>query len=75
MARGKIYSVTYDRDQATKINKILLSYPNITQKALCVACITNEHRLKYLESEGLIHLPPPMPREIRNKKYRENKTI
>jgi len=56
MAKGKRYSVMYDREQATKINKILLSYPNITQKALCVACITNEHRLKYLEQEGLIKL-------------------
>jgi hypothetical protein len=75
MARGKIYSVTYDRDQATKINKILLSYPNITQKALCVACITNEHRLKYLEKEGLIKLPRTIGRLLRNcKKINEGKS-
>jgi hypothetical protein len=56
MAKGKKYSVTYDMEQARKINHILLSYPDITQKALCKACITNAHRLKYLEQEGLIKL-------------------
>ena len=65
MARGKIYSVAYDREQAKRINKILLSYPNITQKALCNACITNHHRLKYLEKEGLIKLSPK-GRRLRN---------
>jgi hypothetical protein len=56
MARGKVYSVNYDREQAKRINRILLSYPYITQKALCRACITNAHRLKYLEQQGLIKL-------------------
>jgi hypothetical protein len=56
MARRKVYSVSYDREQAKRINKILLSYPLITQKELCRACITNWHRLKYLEQEGLIKL-------------------
>ena len=56
MARGKVYSVNYDREQAKRINKIILSYPYITQKALCRACITNAHRLKYLEQQGLIKL-------------------
>lgn len=56
MARGKVYSASYDREQAKRINRILLSYPYITQKALCRACITNAHRLKYLEQQGLINL-------------------
>lgn len=56
MARGKVYSVRYDKSQATKINKILLSYPYITKKELCRVCITNWHRLKYLEEQGLINL-------------------
>jgi hypothetical protein len=56
MAKGKVYSVNYDREQAKRINRILLSYPYITQKELCRACITNYHRLKYLEQQGLIKL-------------------
>ena len=75
MAKGKRYSVTYDKDQAKKINKILLSYPFITQKALCIACITNAHRLKYLEKEGLIKLPRTIGRLLRNgKKINEGKS-
>jgi hypothetical protein len=66
MAKGKRYSVTYDMEQARKINHILLSYPDITRKVLCKTCITNAHRLKYLEQEGLIKLPPPMDRGLRN---------
>ena len=56
MYKRKAYSVSYDKSQVAKINKIMLSYPNITQKQLCVACITNWHRLKYLEQQGLIKL-------------------
>jgi hypothetical protein len=56
MAKGKVYSVNYDREQAKRINRILLSYPYITQKELCRACITNYYRLKYLEQQGLIKL-------------------
>jgi primosomal protein N' len=56
MAKGKRYSVSYDKEQAKRINKILLSYPYITQNQLCKACITNAHRLKYLEQQGLIKL-------------------
>jgi len=56
MYKRKAYSVSYDKSQAANINKIMLSYPNITQKQLCVACITNWHRLKYLEQQGLIKL-------------------
>jgi len=56
MARGKVYSVRYDKRQASKINKIMLSYPDITQKQLSISCITNEHRLKYLHNEGLINI-------------------
>ena len=56
MARRKVYSVRYDKRQAAKINKIMLSYPNITQKQLCISCITNWHRLKYLHDQRLINL-------------------
>ena len=56
MAKRKVYSVSYDKSQAAKINKIMLSYPDITQKELCRACITNWYRLKYLEQEGLIKI-------------------
>ena len=56
MVKRKLYSASYDKSQAAKINKILLSYPDITQKELCRACITNWHRLKYLEQQGLIKL-------------------
>lgn len=75
MAKGKVYSYSYDQQQADKIMAYIRMYPSCTRKQITIDCITNAHRLKYLELEGLIHLPPPMPREIRNKEYRENKTI
>ena len=56
MVKRRAYSVSYDKSQAAKINKIMLSYPNITQKQLCVSCITNWHRLKYLHDQKLINL-------------------
>lgn len=56
MAKGKVYSVRQDKLHARKVNKILLSYPNISQKDLYRACITNWHRLKYLEEQGYINL-------------------
>ena len=56
MVKRKLYSVSYDKSQAAKINKIMLSYPDITQKQLCVSCITNWHRLKYLHDQKLINL-------------------
>ena len=56
MARGKVYSVRQDKLHARKINKIMLSYPNITQNELYKACITNWHRLKFLEEQGYINI-------------------
>lgn len=56
MAKNKVYSVRQDKIHARKINKIMLSYPNITQKDLYKACITNWHRLKFLEEQGYINI-------------------
>lgn len=69
MARGKVYSYSYDKQQAEKINTYIKANPNATRKLITKDCITNAHRLKYLEQEGLITLPPPTPRGLRNREY------
>jgi hypothetical protein len=51
-----MYTMLDDRHHAHKVNELLRSNPSITQKELCVALITNWHRLKYLEQQGLIKL-------------------
>ena len=67
MARGKVYSYSYDKQQAERINTYIKANPNATRKLIIVGCITNHHRLKYLEQEGYIVLPLATPRGIRNK--------
>lgn len=69
MARGKVYSYSYDKQQADRINTYIKANPNATRKLIIVGCITNHHRLKYLEQQGLITLPPPTPCGERNKEY------
>jgi hypothetical protein len=69
MARGKVYSYSYDKQQANKINAYIKANPNATRKLIRSDCITNHHRLQYLEQQGLITLPPPTPRGERNKEY------
>ena len=49
-----MYTKLDDMKLAHKVNEILQAQPSITQKELCNKLITNWHRLKYLEQQGLI---------------------
>jgi hypothetical protein len=51
-----MYSKLDDNKLAHKVNELLRSNPSITQKDVCSKLITNWHRLKYLEQQGLIKL-------------------
>jgi hypothetical protein len=51
-----MYTKLDDWRHAHKVNKILQENPHITQKDMCSKLITNWHRLKYLEQQGLITL-------------------
>lgn len=64
-----MYTKLDDANQANKINAYIKANPNATRKLIVGACITNMHRLKYLELQGLITLPPPTPPGERNKEY------
>jgi hypothetical protein len=66
MAKGKVYSYSYDQQQADRIMNYIRMYPNCIRRDIVKDCITNEHRLKYLAQQGLIKLPDPMPRGLRN---------
>ena len=66
MARGKVYSYSYDQQQANKIMNYITIYPNCIRKDIIKDCITNAHRLKYLSDQGLIKLPDPTPEGLRN---------
>jgi hypothetical protein len=61
-----MYTYLQDQQQADKIMNYIRYYPDCTRKDIIKNCTTNAHRLKYLESQGLIKLPPPMPRGLRN---------
>jgi hypothetical protein len=51
-----MYTKLDDWRHAHKVNELLRSNPSMTQKELCKLMITNFHRLKYLELQGLIKL-------------------
>jgi len=51
-----LYSVLDDKRLAHKVNEILQTEPNITQKELGMKLITNWYRLKYLETQGYFKL-------------------
>jgi hypothetical protein len=51
-----MYTKLDDWRHAHKVNELLRSNPSMTQKELCKLLITNFHRLKYLEQQGLIKL-------------------
>ena len=51
-----MYTKLDDWRHAHKVNELLRSNPSMTQKELCNIMITNFHRLKYLEQQGLIKL-------------------
>jgi hypothetical protein len=51
-----MYTKLDDWRHAHKVNELLRSNPSITQKELCKLLLTNFHRLRYLEQQGLIKL-------------------
>jgi hypothetical protein len=51
-----MYTKLDDWRHAHKVNELLRSNPFMTQKEICKLMITNFHRLKYLEQQGLIKL-------------------
>jgi hypothetical protein len=51
-----MYTKLDDWRHAHKVNELLRSNPSILQRELCKLMITNWHRLKYLEQQGLIKL-------------------
>jgi hypothetical protein len=72
MTKRKMYSVTYDKEQALKIMQYVNHNPQSNRKQIAKDCITNFYRLKYLEQEGLVHLPKPLPYGERNGLSRKN---
>jgi len=66
MAKGKVYSVLYDKEQALKIMTYVNNNPTAHRTKIAKDCITNFHRLKYLEKKGLVHLPKPLSYGERN---------
>lgn len=64
-----MYTKLDDVNYAKKVNAYIKANPNATRKLITKDCITNAHRLKYLEEQGLITLPPPTPRGLRNREY------
>jgi len=46
--------------------------PQANRKQIAKNCITNFYRLKYLEQEGLVHLPKPLPYGERNGLFRKS---
>jgi hypothetical protein len=64
-----MYTKLDDANHAHKVNAYIKANPNATRKLIMLGCVTNHRRLKYLEQQGLITLPPPTPRGERNKEY------
>lgn len=70
-----MYTKLDDMKMVEIITYYLSKTPNATRTKIAKDCYTNFHRLKYLEEEGLITLPPPMDRGLRNgKKINEGKS-
>jgi len=61
-----MYTKIEDKRQAEFFKMYMTTHSNCTRKDIIKDCITNAHRLKYLSDQGLIKLPDPMPRGLRN---------
>ena len=70
-----MYTKIDDVNMAQKILNYIENNPIATRKDITKYCFTNMRRLRQLEAEGYINIPPPMPRELRNKEYRENQAL
>jgi len=70
-----MYTKLEDKKMVDLITFYLSKHSNATRTDITKNCYTNSHRLKYLEQEGLIKLPSPMDRGLRNgKKLNEGKS-
>ena len=70
-----MYTKLDDMNMAKKILDYLEKNPTALRGQITRDCFTNMRRLKQLELEGYINIPPEMPREVRNREYRENKAV
>jgi hypothetical protein len=70
-----MYTKLDDIKMAQKILDYIKKKPNATRADIRKYCFTNMRRLRQLEADGYLTMPAPMPREIRNKEYRENKAL
>jgi len=70
-----MYTKLDDMKMAQTILFYLSKNPNATRTQLIRDCYTTMRRITKLQEEGYINIPPQMPREIRNREYRENKAI
>jgi len=70
-----MYTKLDDIKMAKKILLYLENNPYATRTDVQKYCFTNMRRLRQLESEGYIVIPPAMPKGIRNKKYYANQAI
>jgi hypothetical protein len=61
-----MYTLLEDKKQAEFFKMYMTAHPDCIKKNIIKDCYTNYHRLKYLEQQGLIKLPDPMPRGLRN---------
>jgi hypothetical protein len=69
-----MYTKLDDLRHAAKIMTYIKMNPNATRKLIKEYCITNDHRLKYLEQAGYITLPPPTPVHLRNREFYERRS-
>jgi hypothetical protein len=69
-----MYTKLDDLRHAVKIMTYIKMNPDATRKLIKEYCITNDHRLKYLEQAGYITLPPPTPVGMRNREYNERRS-
>jgi hypothetical protein len=69
-----MYTKLDDLRHAKKIMTYIKMNPDATRKLIRKDCITNHHRLKYLEQAGHITLPPPTPVGMRNREYNERRS-
>jgi len=62
-----MYTKLDEQRQAEFIKRYMTMHPNCTRKDIIQDCVTNLHRLKSLERQGYLSLPPVTPYGMRNK--------
>lgn len=62
-----MYTKLDEQRQAEFIKRYMTTHPTCTRKDIIRDCVTNLHRLKSLEQQGYLSLPPATPYGMRNK--------